>query len=204
EINQHNDFENKDGELQNKEDKFNSKPKKTNQRNYNDNINSNLGAEEEKITDSSKSIQNENLIIEKISISCQASNSHSKQTSARDNNKKVEHNVSFSAFINMLDGIASKEGLVIMMTTNNINALDSTFLRAGRIDRLQKIDYPSDYQIKELFCRFYPNASPILAEEFVRKHKATKRLVSVAEIQGHLLTNKFDPIRAITSLNRGI
>jgi hypothetical protein len=47
-------------------------------------------------------------------------------------------NVTFSSFINLLDGVQCNDGLITIMTTNHINSLDKSMLRSSRIDK--KID----------------------------------------------------------------
>ncbi|KAK0703077.1 hypothetical protein B0T26DRAFT_598248, partial [Lasiosphaeria miniovina] len=46
-----------------------------------------------------------------------------------------------SDLLNALDGVASQEGRVLMMTTNYIEHLDPALIRAGRAD--QKIELPN-------------------------------------------------------------
>jgi chaperone BCS1 len=42
--------------------------------------------------------------------------------------------ISFSGFLNIIDGVASSEGRVLVMTTNHIEKLDPALLRPGRVD----------------------------------------------------------------------
>ena len=42
--------------------------------------------------------------------------------------------LSFSGFLNALDGVATQEGTVLFMTTNHLERLDPALIRAGRID----------------------------------------------------------------------
>lgn len=43
--------------------------------------------------------------------------------------------LSFSGFLNALDGVATQEGTVLFMTTNHVERLDPALIRAGRIGR---------------------------------------------------------------------
>lgn len=43
--------------------------------------------------------------------------------------------MSLSALLNVLDGVASQEGRVLIMTTNHIEKLDAALVRSGRVDK---------------------------------------------------------------------
>ena len=43
--------------------------------------------------------------------------------------------ISLSGFLNIIDGVASAEGRILVMTTNHIERLDPALLRPGRVDR---------------------------------------------------------------------
>ena len=47
--------------------------------------------------------------------------------------------LTFSGLLNTLDGVASHEGRILIMTTNYINKLDNALIRPGRID--MRIDF---------------------------------------------------------------
>ncbi|KAI6783555.1 mitochondrial chaperone BCS1-B-like protein [Emericellopsis cladophorae] len=51
-------------------------------------------------------------------------------------NKAVPHTgrLSLSGLLNILDGVASQEGRVLIMTTNHIEKLDKALIRPGRVD----------------------------------------------------------------------
>jgi len=63
--------------------------------------------------------------------------------------------VTFSGFLNALDGVASGEERIIFLTTNHVSRLDPALIRPGRVDLSQLIDDASPTQAKELFTRFY-------------------------------------------------
>jgi len=60
-------------------------------------------------------------------------------------------NISFSAFINMLDGATTPSNLIIFMTANNPERLDQALIRPGRVDRIFKFDYPRKKEVKDAF-----------------------------------------------------
>lgn len=59
--------------------------------------------------------------------------------------------ITFSSFINVLDGVLYKHSLICFITTNHPERLDQAILRSGRMDLILKIDYPSKTDIKRLF-----------------------------------------------------
>lgn len=63
--------------------------------------------------------------------------------------------LSFSALLNILDGAISPEGMVVIMTTNHIDKIDNALKRAGRADKLVEFTYADEYQISELYRKFY-------------------------------------------------
>ena len=72
-----------------------------------------------------------------------------------------------------------------MMTTNRIEALDEALLRPGRIDYKLYLGKAADRQKIELYCRFFPEASGLEAQEFVESYRSAE---TMAEFQGLLLT----------------
>lgn len=74
---------------------------------------------------------------------------------------KNNDKLSFSAFLNFLDGSMYKEGLIVIVTTNHIERLDAALLRAGRLDFHVKIDYPTSETINKYLSNFYQRESNI-------------------------------------------
>lgn len=99
--------------------------------------------------------------------------------------------LSFSAILNVLDGIARKHGLITIMTTNFADRLDNALIRPGRIDRVIEFKHADETQIIEMFCRFIPLQSD-KAEMFIQKLKEMNLDVSIAELQHFLFTHRND------------
>ncbi|KAI0169034.1 BCS1 N terminal-domain-containing protein [Hypoxylon sp. FL1284] len=53
-----------------------------------------------------------------------------------NNNNNVPGRLSLSGLLNILDGVASQEGRVLIMTTNHRDQLDSALIRPGRVDMI--------------------------------------------------------------------
>lgn len=70
----------------------------------------------------------------------------------RDNK---DSKISFSVFLNVLDGALTKHGLIVIITTNHIEHLDPALLRDGRIDVKLEIPNPDNRQISDYLSLFY-------------------------------------------------
>ncbi len=94
--------------------------------------------------------------------------------------------LSYSGFINALDGVASHEGSVVFLTTNHPDLIDDAAIRSGRVDVRMELSNCDTYQLKEMFLKFFPDLSA--AERFAKLIPAGE--VSPATIQEQLLKSK--------------
>ena len=99
--------------------------------------------------------------------------------------KGSTNRVTLSGLLNVLDGFFAPTGVLFMMTTNHIEALDSALLRPGRIDYKLYLGKASDRQKVDLYLRFFPGSLESEAREFVR---TSARAETMAEFQGLLLS----------------
>jgi len=100
--------------------------------------------------------------------------------------------VTFSGFLNALDGVSDPHGTIIFFTTNHISRLDPALIRPGRCDVQVEISHASDEQISRCFERFYPAAEEADCAAFlgaVRSSKGGKRL-SMARLQEHFVQHR--------------
>jgi mitochondrial chaperone BCS1 len=72
--------------------------------------------------------------------------------------------LSFSGFLNALDGVATHEGSVLFMTTNRPERLDPAIVRAGRIDYRLELGLADRTQLVGMCLKFFPDRSE--AEQF--------------------------------------
>jgi mitochondrial chaperone BCS1 len=63
--------------------------------------------------------------------------------------------VSMSGLLNAIDGVASQEGRVLVMTTNHPEKLDGALVRPGRVDMKIEFTLANKQQSRELFMRMY-------------------------------------------------
>lgn len=68
--------------------------------------------------------------------------------------------ISLSGLLNAIDGVASHEGRVLVMTTNKPEKLDDALIRPGRVDLQVAFGNATQPQIKELFERMYTSDKP--------------------------------------------
>jgi chaperone BCS1 len=63
--------------------------------------------------------------------------------------------ISLSGLLNAIDGVASHEGRVLIMTTNCPEKLDSALIRPGRVDLQVHFTLATREQIRDIFKRMY-------------------------------------------------
>ena len=63
--------------------------------------------------------------------------------------------ISLSGLLNAIDGVASHEGRVLIMTTNHPEKLDSALVRPGRVDLQVEFTLATTPQIRDIFRRMY-------------------------------------------------
>lgn len=68
--------------------------------------------------------------------------------------------VTMSGLLNALDGVSTPHGLITMMTTNNLAALDGAITRAGRVDISEEITQVNIDQVERLYRFFYDHQLP--------------------------------------------
>ncbi|XXH00446.1 hypothetical protein Hte_006791 [Hypoxylon texense] len=73
----------------------------------------------------------------------------------RDDKPEQRVGISLSGLLNAIDGVASHEGRVLIMTTNLPNQLDDALIRPGRIDLQVAFTNATRDQARELFIRMY-------------------------------------------------
>ena len=111
--------------------------------------------------------------------------------------RESKKGVTLSGLLNVLDGALSKEGQIIIMTTNHPEKLDSALIRPGRADVHVLFDKMSEQQIESIFNNFFPDADDKLANEFA--NKIGDRKESPANIQRFLMLHRNSPEKAINN-----
>jgi len=63
--------------------------------------------------------------------------------------------VSYSGFINALDGVAAHEGSVVFLTTNHPERIDEAAIRSGRVDFRMELSRCDADQLERMFLKFF-------------------------------------------------
>jgi chaperone BCS1 len=100
--------------------------------------------------------------------------------------------LTFSGFLNGLDGLGSPNGQLIMLTTNYMERLDSALLRAGRIDFSLELSHASAAQVAQMFLSFYPGEHTY-AQQFADTIYQAK--ISMASCQNHFIRHRTSDAR---------
>jgi len=79
---------------------------------------------------------------------------------SNDKNNKNNQGISLSGLLNAIDGVASHEGRVLVMTSNFPDKLDDALIRPGRIDMRIDFTNATRSQMGELFtCMYSPDTT---------------------------------------------
>lgn len=138
------------------------------------------------------------------------SGKHSKSSKKSKSKKGF---VTLSGLLNVIDGVCSAEGRVLMLTSNSPDNLDPALIRPGRIDK-QILFGNASYQVMEkMFLHIFSCAPgekkslaaaregvnlPGLATEFA--NQLPEGRFSPAEIQNFLLEHREDPSGAVAKV----
>ena len=117
------------------------------------------------------------------------------------NNDSSGGGISLAGLLNAIDGVASHEGRVLIMTTNKPETLDEALIRPGRVDQQVEFTNATSNQARELFLRMYESEDsatselPKLAMEF--SSHIPDSMFSPAQLQGYLLMHQNTPRKAL-------
>jgi len=113
---------------------------------------------------------------------------------------KDRQGITLSGLLNAIDGVASHEGRVLVMTTNFPDKLDEALIRPGRIDMKIPFTNATRNQITELFTRMYsPDPPKSSVQEKItlgpiplKNEKLTNGTVTTPALNGHTIRPKSD------------
>ncbi|QKX61641.1 uncharacterized protein TRUGW13939_08793 [Talaromyces rugulosus] len=133
---------------------------------------------------------------------------------SRQNTPRSE--VSLSGLLNVLDGVSSPEGRILMMSTNRPHALDEALIRPGRVDKKILFKCADSYMAAQLFRKIFqkqPNEDKKLGDvgedELERLTKAFASQIpeeefSPATIENFLLQHKHSPVHAVDGVQEWV
>jgi chaperone BCS1 len=137
---------------------------------------------------------------------------HDTTFSAKD---KPEGKVSLSTLLNVINGIGSQEGRLLIMTTNHVDRLDPALIRPGRVDVKLELGLTTKDINTQLFLIIFEHDASDGKERAEEDAKFTKlaadfaNLVleqefSPADIQLFLLENRKSPAMAVQNVQEWI
>lgn len=100
--------------------------------------------------------------------------------------------ISTGSLLNVLDGVATPHGLITVMTTNRFDILDPALKRAGRMDLIEELAYPTKSTVREMFKHFFGETtmfSGIKEREFIEKEISTSQIAEI--FKRHMDNPKF-------------
>ncbi|KAK7953316.1 hypothetical protein PG988_014010 [Apiospora saccharicola] len=104
----------------------------------------------------------------------------------KDSGSDDKKGISLSGLLNAIDGVASHEGRVLIMTTNVPESLDEALIRPGRVDLQVGFTNATREQARELFIRMYE------ADQGRRQQAAVSD--GAAKTNGAAVPNGKDPV----------
>jgi mitochondrial chaperone BCS1 len=91
--------------------------------------------------------------VDAVSSNRDAETEDSRQIVAPSRERKpASGKVSLSALLNVIDGVGSQEGRILIMTTNHITRLDEALIRPGRVDKKIELGLADSKMTADLFC----------------------------------------------------
>ena len=128
--------------------------------------------------------------------------------SSDSDNDRGRSSCTLSGLLNVLDGVASQEGRIVLMTSNFAEKLDKALVRPGRVDKMLYLGHISPRSSELMFLRMYgpdaDGAAPAdrevqlpqdelekLAREF--GERIPNNVFTPAQVQGYLLNYRNSP-----------
>lgn len=93
--------------------------------------------------------------------------------------------LTFSGFLNTIDGLASPEDIIFVLTTNHPERLDPALLRPGRVDVRVEFKTPNAEMAKEYFLTYYDDQEAAVA--FAKNISGANAAASMAQMQHYFL-----------------
>ena len=113
-----------------------------------------------------------------------------KASQEKGNKGKDMQGISLSGLLNAIDGVASHEGRVLLMTTNFPEKLDEALIRPGRIDMKIGFTKATREQMCELFTRMYSPDVETRQPTSVSAYPSSKKTASLESASPELRHRK--------------
>lgn len=110
--------------------------------------------------------------------------------------------ITIGSLLNALDGVATPHGLITIMTTNHFDTLDPRLIRAGRMDVVEELGWPTYGTLRKMFEMFYPGHTAWRGADFDPDQEI--KGVSPAQFAEIFKNNMDDPWAARDQANHKI
>lgn len=133
-----------------------------------------------------------------------------------DEDRAAKARCTLSGLLNVLDGVSSQEGRIVLMTSNMAHKLDSALIRPGRIDKMIFLGNISHRSAELMFLRmFAPDVTQESMSPFISLGTDPEELQKLAiefgaelpedtftpaQLQGYLLNHRSAPATAVAAL----
>lgn len=133
-----------------------------------------------------------------------------------------EEGITLSGLLNAIDGVASQEGRLLIMTTNHPEKLDPALIRPGRVDHQVYFGNANHSHMRQIFVRMFTRDPLPDGEQPDAQHQAAvladvdpaqledmaarfakaldEEVFTPAEIQGFLLVHRKSPQKALDNV----
>jgi chaperone BCS1 len=112
-----------------------------------------------------------------------------------------EPTFNMNKMLNVLDGVASPETCLIVMTANNTNVIPEVMLRPGRVDLVVKFDFCKRQQIEDYTKLFYPDCNNMIPGKIAKALKG-KKTVTISMLQRHFMMHQTNPTKALDTIDQ--
>ena len=128
-----------------------------------------------------------------------------------DSDRSIRTSITLSGLLNVLDGVASQEGRIVLMTSNFADRLDKALVRPGRVDRMIYLGNISRRSSELMFLRMYSRdeggIAPVgkmmqLPDDELKRlalqfsSHIPDNVFTPAQLQGYLLNYREKPVDA--------
>ena len=113
--------------------------------------------------------------------------------------------ISFSAFLNIMDGaLSNPNGTIVFATANNPEYLDISLLRVGRMDTIIKFDYPNKTEIKDAFMHLVEGDTSVKEANFESLYTSirTNPKITMSAIVDYLFNHSDDYMENLEELSK--
>jgi hypothetical protein len=116
-----------------------------------------------------------------------------------DRDASEQGQISMGSLLNTLDGVATPHGLITVMTTNRFDILDPALTRAGRMDLVEELGYPTLDTVQDMFVHFYGDTYKIAR---IGQNAFVDRGISTAMIAEIMKRHMENPVAAVKEIEK--